>query len=63
MCPTQDITYSVPSLMDKTKEAVLLKNVTGVLESGQMTALVRSARAGVAVAAPAQLHCAELGPG
>jgi hypothetical protein len=31
--------------MDKTKEAVLLKNVTGVLESGQMTALVRSARA------------------
>ena len=37
----QDIRYSVPSLTDKSTEAVLLKQVTGVLEPGQMTALVR----------------------
>ena len=37
----QDIRYSVPSLTDKNTEAVLLKEVTGVLEPGQMTALVR----------------------
>lgn len=38
---SQDLSYSIPSNVDKKELAYLLQNVSGYLETGQMTALVR----------------------